>query len=371
MLKTSTLERLPYHRQIKLKQDYINKSFFNLAKVEPFILNPSPTNYRHKVTLSAVNINRRLRLGLYVENTKRIKPGIKNILHDKDIEELLEHVEKILQKYKITAYDEKSNRGIIKHILVRKSNFNKQLLISFVTNKSLFPNNKAIVKDILDLNLKVTSISQIKQFRNTKFVLLGEELVLHGKGYIEDRIFDNKFYLSAQSFFQVNPMQMINLYSEAIKLADLKKHHIAVDAYGGMATIALSIAKDVKKVYSIDSNHAAFEQAKLSISRNKVKNVTAVFNDVEDWLFNVKEKIDFLFLDPPRSGASSKFIRAVLKLKPTHIIYISCEPTTLIRDLNQLKGVYNIDKVIPVDMFSYTEKIETIVKLTIKKEGLK
>ena len=343
-LDQSDFVTLSYDDQIKLKYQHVIHSFqSNLIKtrIQPVIIASHPMHYRHKVTASATNIKTqgklKLRLGFYIEKTHKIKPGFESIVQDKTIEKVLKDMEYIFQKHHFTAYVKGHSRGIIKHILIRKSYANKEMLVVIVTQGSLFPNVKQIIKEIREKNSFITSVVQIIQNKETPIVLYGEEKILYGKGYIIDKIGDLSFKLSAKSFYQVNPEQMMILYQHAFKLANIQTHETVMDCYSGIGTISLLAAQYAKKVTAIEMNHVAVKDAIDNAKRNQISHVTFIRDNVETFLGTYQDKVDVLILDPPRIGASRLFIEAVKKLKPNRIIYISCFPETQARDIKQLQ----------------------------------
>ncbi|MFA6801743.1 MAG: 23S rRNA (uracil(1939)-C(5))-methyltransferase RlmD, partial [Acholeplasmataceae bacterium] len=323
--------KISYEEQIKQKSEYVSNVFtqekINIP-VNQIIRNEKPKHYRHKVTASAtsvlVNKKPKLRLGMFVENTHDIDPNFTSIIHDQDIDLLLNHIEKVLNQYKISAYDIKTKKGIIKHVLIRKSYLNQDMLIVFVTNGYLFPNSKNIISDIRKDFPNVKTATQMIQNKQTPIALYGEEKILFGKGYIEDGFDDLTFRLSSKSFYQVNPQQMIKLYEKAIELANIDTKDVVMDCYSGIGTISLLAAKKAKEVIAVEVNQSAVKDAIFNAKNNNIDNVKFYCDDVEKFMDTFNQKVDVLILDPTRTGASLKFIQSVVKLKPKKIVYISC-----------------------------------------------
>ncbi len=366
-LKTS------YEEQIKLKSQYINTQFQSLdikSDIKPIILADHPQHYRHKVTSSATNTKAngkwQLKLGFYIENTHKIKPVFESILQHKAIENTLKNIETILQKNKFTAYVKGHSRGIIKHVLIKRSYDSGDLLVVFVTQGRIFPNSKQIIGMIREKNPSIKTVVQIIQNTDTHIVLYGEDKVLYGPGYIIDKIDDLSFKLSAKSFYQVNPEQMMKLYHNAFDLANINKSELVVDCYSGIGTLSLLAAKKAKSVVAVEMNATAVKDAIENASRNHINNVKFIKDDAAHFLETYQERVDVLLIDPPRIGVSMNFIEAIKTLKPKRIVYISCFVETQIRDIKQLNHLYDIEAVQPVDMFPYTSHIENIVLLTLK-----
>ncbi|NLK13114.1 MAG: 23S rRNA (uracil(1939)-C(5))-methyltransferase RlmD [Candidatus Phytoplasma sp.] len=370
MYRSSSFEKMDYHEQLKLKQTNLEKMFAPFkVKVNPILENPVPKNYRHKVILAATNIKQnntfQLRLGLFVEGSKQIKPKIFHHIHDKEINDLLQSIEKVLITHKIRAYSKQEPRGLIKHVLVRKSLSTKKFMVVLVTQSTLLPNHKIIVKDILAKNKNVETIIQNIQDRETPVVLGNKDRILYGNGYITDQIEDIKFRIHYQSFYQVNPYQMIHLYQYALNKANLSHKDTVVDCYSGIGTISLLAAKKAKSVVGIEVNKKAVEDANYNKTLNNIQNVTFICDDVEKRLEQI-EDIDCLIMDPTRDGSSLSFLETVKKRRPKRIVYISCDPYTQIRDLKSLIDEYKITDIQPVDMFSFTAHVENIVLLSLK-----
>jgi len=372
-MKTIDYQKLSYKEQLKRKQKYVQDLFQPLKlnfKIEEILKNGSPKHYRHKVTASAtsVMINRKpkLRLGMFVENTHDIDPGFTHDIHDESINEVLSKIEQVLNKYKISAYHIRKQKGILKHVLIRKSFLTKEMLVVFVTNTKFFPNHKNIIKDIRKDFPQIKTVIQMIQEKHTPIVLYGEAHTLFGPGYIKDGFNDLVFRLSAKSFYQVNPMQMINLYQKALDMGDIKHSDTVMDCYSGIGTISLLASKQAKEVIAIEVNEQAVKDAKFNQKQNNITNVKFYCDDVEVFMKGFNQKVDVLILDPTRSGASKNFLEAVKKLKPKKIVYISCFVETQVRDLKLLQSMYKIKKIQPVDMFSFTKHVETITLLSLK-----
>lgn len=372
-MKQINYQVMTYKNQLKTKQKLIEKAFLPLKSKVPvssILKNPMDKHYRHKVTVSAtskyVGKSVKLRLGMFKENTHKIEPGFSHFIHDNDINTVLAVIESILNDYKISAYDIKKRKGILKHVLIRKSYLTQDMLVVFVTNTKFFPNHKQIVKDLREEFSQIKTVIQMVQNKHTPIALYGDAITLFGPGYIIDGFDQLTFKLSAKSFYQVNPIQMINLYHHAIDLAQIKKTDVVMDCYAGIGTISLLAAKHANKVIGIEVNRQAVIDAKENIKKNHMINVTFVQSDVEDYMASFHGKVDVLILDPTRTGATPKFLNAVKKLKPKKIVYISCFVETQVRDIKQLLTQYEVTHIQPVDMFSYTEHVETITLLSLK-----
>jgi len=358
-----------YQEQLRMKEWHVKDLYLRSNIKTEFlgiIESSRPLNYRHKVVLSTKTVKNRLRLGLYRENTKEIIPYLNCHIHDKDTNKVLATIEKLLNDYKIPAYDIDKNTGIVKHVLIRKSYANNEMLIVFVTNGNLLPNGKKIAVDIIKEHQFVKTVIQNIHHKKTNLVLLEEEKIIYGSGYIVDIIDGLHFRLSSQSFYQVNPVQMIKLYQKAIELSEVNSNDIVLDTYSGIGTISLMLAKKAKMVYAIETNKKSHLDALHNKKINKIENIQMINDDVSNFMTHFDQEIDILFMDPTRDGASDSFLKLLLDTKPKKIVYISCNPVTQVRDINQLKEKYDVKKVLCVDMFSQTEHVESITLLSLK-----
>jgi len=368
-LKSSDYEKLSVEEQLKRKTEVL-ETLFNKKDLLPFIKNPKPKGYRHKAVLSAMNIklekNYQIRLGLYVEGSKTIKPRLSHMLHHPSIDEMFKTIEKLLIKYKFKAYYAPTRDGIIKHVMIRKSYAFDQYMVVFATNGNLLPNHKLFVQDLIAIHPNIVTVIQNIHHKDTNLVLLEDEKILYGNGYIEDMIDGLTFRISSRSFYQVNPYQMMNLYHKALELADINEQSVVLDCYSGIGTLTLLAAKRAKKAYGFEINDASHQNAITNKKINNIENAFFYQGDVEELIVNFKEKVDVLLMDPTRDGASLSFIQSVQALLPKRIIYISCEPKTQSRDIKQLSRKYTIETIQPVDMFTYTQHVENIVLLSLK-----
>ena len=369
--RSKTFEKMKYEEQLKHKQELVNKLFFK-NRVEKIIANPKPKEYRYKAVLSATNqrISPKLfkiQLGLYEEGTKLIKPNLNHFIHEPELNNIFQTIEKLFHKYKIKAYHPNDRSGIIKHVLLRKSYAYEQIMVVFVTMGFTFPNHKSLIRELIELHPKIKTVVQNVHEKETHLVLLDKEKVLYGDGYLVDRIDRLDFRISAKAFYQVNPEQMIKLYHEALKLAAITNKDVVMDAYCGIGTLSLLAAKKAKTVIGVDINKTSINDAYYNQKLNDIENIHFFADNVDNYIANFSERIDVLIMDPAREGSTKNFLDAVKRLKPKRIVYISCDPITQIRDLKYILDMYVIRKVQPVDMFSYTAHIENIVLLELRK----
>jgi 23S rRNA (uracil1939-C5)-methyltransferase len=240
-------------------------------------------------------------------------------------------------------------------------------MVALITNSNTFPSRNNFVKALVKKHPEIETVVQNINLRDTNVILGEKEEVLYGKGYIVDSIMGVKFHVSSKSFFQVNPIQVEKLYSLAIKSAQINENDEVLDAYAGVATIGIICAKHAKHVTSVELVKEACINAKSNAIRNNIENITIINEDCTEYLLNNKKHFDVVILDPPRKGSTEEFLRALIKNKPNRVVYISCEPSTLARDLSILKEQYNIDKVTPVDMFPRSFHCEVVTTMSLKK----
>lgn len=360
---------IDYQHQLDMKQSYIQNLFEEhdfLNPINQILKSEKPLHYRHKAVLSAKTSKQKLRLGLYREHTREVLPFLGCFIHDRDANNVLKTIEILMNKYKIGAYDLKSNTGILKHVLIRKSYDRNEMMVVFVTNGNLLPNAKKMSQELVKKHNQVVTTVQNIHHKKTHLVLLDEEKVVYGPGYLIDKIDDLSFRLSAKSFYQINPEQMFKLYKKAIEMAKLSDSDIVLDTYSGIGTLSLLLSKVAKKVIAVEVNNDAHIDAVNNKRYNQISNIDFVCDDVSNYIKTLDTHIDVLFMDPTRDGATKEFLEAILALKPKKIVYISCEPKTQVRDLVILSQLYNIVSIQPVDMFSQTAHIENIVLLDLK-----
>jgi 23S rRNA (uracil1939-C5)-methyltransferase len=239
-------------------------------------------------------------------------------------------------------------------------------MLVIVTNGEFFPGRGKLIKDLLTICPQITTIIQNYNHRDTNVILGTKERVLYGPGYIKDQILGLKFKVSSRSFFQVNHAQTEKLYSKALELSGINKNDIVLDAYAGVATIGLLASKYAKHVVSVEFEKSAVINAKNNAKNNEINNITIIEADCTKYIAQNNPQFDVVIMDPPRKGSTKEFISAIKKIKPRTIVYISCDPATLARDLYEFKDVYCIEYVQPVDMFPRTFHVETICALSFK-----
>jgi 23S rRNA (uracil1939-C5)-methyltransferase len=360
---------IKYDEQVRMKESYIKTLYFKnniKTQINDLIKTEKPLHYRHKVVATATTVKSKVRLGLYQEQSKKVLPFLDCYIQDKQANRVLKTVEATFNQYKMSAYNIDKNTGIIKHVLIRKSYHTSKMLLVIVTNGNLLPNAKKMAQDIIKKHPEVSTVIQNIHHRKTNLVLVDDEKIIYGSGYIDDEIDGIKFRLSSKSFYQINPVQMMKLYHKALEYADIKADDVVMDTYSGIGTLSLLAAQKAQSVIAIESNHSSHKDALFNMKLNGINNAYFHHDDVEHFIQSYEGHIDVLIMDPTRDGATEVFIKAVLKVKPKKIVYISCEPITQIRDIHILKEQYDVVEVQPVDMFINTQHLESIVYMKLK-----
>jgi 23S rRNA (uracil1939-C5)-methyltransferase len=353
----------------KKVQEVMNRIAKIDIEVEDVIGMENPHHYRNKIQVPFGMENKHVVYGFYKSNTHQIIPIKTCDIEDELAAPILSTIASLMESMKISPYHEDSRRGVIRHVLIRTSKENRTVMVVLITNSNTFPSRNNFVKALVKAHPEVTTVVQNINLRDTNVILGEKEIVLYGKGYIEDSIMGVKFHVSSKSFFQVNPVQVEKLYSLAIDAAQITEKDAVLDAYAGVATIGIICAKHAKHVTSVELVKEACINAKENAIRNNVNNITIINEDCTEYLINNKKHFDVVVLDPPRKGSTEQFLNALIKNKPEKIVYISCEPSTLARDLAILKKAYNVNRVIPVDMFPRSFHVETICALSLKSKN--
>lgn len=364
------LLHLDYKAQLEYKRKQLVKLFKKEVPVPSVLGMEDPYRYRNKVH-STFSLSKKGKVisGIYEENSHRVVNISTCMIQNKEADIIIEALRKCLNDFKIEPYNEDTQSGFIRHVLIRKGLGTSQILVVLVVADHVFYGANNFVKALLKKCPMITSVVMNINAKKTSMVLGDEEKVLVGKGFIEDECMGLRFKISSSSFYQVNTLQMEKLYSAALKMASITKNDRVLDAYCGIGTITLCASKLAKEVIGVELNNQAVKDAVNNAKINGIHNVRFICSDASRWMMQCAsrhEKFDVVMLDPPRSGSTVQFLNACLKLNPRKIIYISCEPSTQIRDLEILKKNYRIVSVQGVDMFPFTTGIENICLLVRK-----
>ena len=364
-----TMINVPYEEQTVRKQQRVEDLIGRYGRVDPIVRMKNPDHYRNKVTsVFAPDKKGKPVCGIYKAGTHEVVPVKACMLEDLRADRIIQTVFALMESFKIRVYDEDRRTGFLRYVQVRTARGTRQVMVTLVTAEAVFPQAKKFVNALVKRHPEITTVVQNINDKQTTMVLGEKEKVLHGPGYIEDVLCKKRFRISSRSFYQVNSLQTEKLYNIALDYAGFSGKERILDAYCGIGTIGIIASDRCKEVLSVELNPEAVKDARINVKLNNAQNVEVFRNDSGRFMKDMaakNEKLDILFMDPPRSGASEEFIEAVLTLRPAKVVYVSCEPDTLARDLALLtEGDYAMKKAVPVDMFPYTEGVETVVLLT-------
>ena len=365
---------MTYDEQLRFKAARVREVIKRIGGVEvdtPLITGmENPYRYRNKVQVPiGETYDGHIVAGFYHPKSHQIIDMEECFIENKDADNLVLTIKKLVKKYNIEPCDIYHNIGVLRYVIIRKSMDNNDILVVFVTRNNTFPKSSSFINELVSKCPNIKTVVQNVNPKNTSVVLGNYEKVLYGDGYIFDKINGLTFKISAHSFYQVNPLQTEILYSKAIEFANLSKKETVLDAYCGVGTIGLIASKKAKFVKGVELVESAIKDAKENAKANNISNASFVCADATDFILEEakrKKTYDVMFLDPPRDGCSDKFIKSVLKMEPKKIVYVSCDPSSLARDLKQLKSKYILEKLECVDMFPQTYHVETICLLVKK-----
>ena len=359
---------MPYAEQLQMKQSQMQKLLGNYCKVHGIKGMDDPFHYRNKVHAVFGYRKGEAISGVYEEKTHNIVPVETCMIEDQKADEIIGTIRGMLKSFKIRTYDEDTGYGLLRHVLVRRGFTSGQIMVVLVTASPVFPSKNNFVKALRQKHPEITTIVQNINNRGTSMVLGDKEHVLYGKGYIEDELCGCKFRISPKSFYQVNPVQTEYLYGKAIELAGLTGNERVLDAYCGIGTIGIIAASKAKEVIGVELNADAVRDAVQNAKCNDVKNIRFYCNDATEFMMQMAasgDTVDVVLMDPPRAGSTEAFIKAVAAVKAKTVIYVSCGPDTLARDLGVFKKMgYQAEGAWPVDMFPATGHVETVVLLS-------
>lgn len=364
---------VPYKEQLAAKQKRMKKLLGKFANVKPIIGMDDPFYYRNKVhAVFDRDKKGNIICGTYEAKTHKVVPIEECMIEDRISQEIIRTIRAMLKSFRIKTYDEDTGYGLLRHVLVRRGFSTDEIMVVLVIGSPIFPSKNNFVKALRKKYPQITTVVLNVNDKKTSMVLGERDIVIYGKGYIRDTLCGCTFRISPQSFYQVNPVQTEILYKTAIEYAGLGRKETVIDAYCGIGTIGLVAAKRAKNVIGVELNPDAVRDARINAKENKITNARFYQGDAGEFMENMAENgehADVVFMDPPRTGSDKKFMSSVIKLNPSRIVYISCGPETLARDLEYLtKHGYDVRKIQPVDMFSFTDHCENICLLTKKFE---
>ena len=370
------LQNMDYDRQLKYKQALVGKILGSFGKVERITGMADPTHYRCKVQAAfGTTRSGKIVSGVYQNSSHRIVNVDSCLIENEKADAILCTIRSLLPSFKIRPYDEDKRTGLLRHVLVRVGQNSGEIMVVPVTAGGNFPSKNNFVKALLDAHPEITTIVQNVNTRRDSMVLGETDKPMYGKGYITDTLCGCTFKISPQSFYQVNPRQTEHLYNAAIELAHLTGEERVIDAYCGTGTIGLIAAKHAKEVLGVELNESAVRDARINARLNDTKNIRFICADAGEVMEDMaaeNERCDVVLMDPPRAGSSKQFLESLVRLSPDRVVYVSCNPETLARDLRFLtKNGYSVKKIRPFDLFPFTKHIETVVLLRQKSESAK
>lgn len=358
-----------YQEQLKKKQKMMEDLLKKFNKVEPIIGMKNPCNYRNKVH-AVFGRDRRGNIisGTYEAKSHRIVPVEECMIEDEKSQAIIRTVRKLVPSFKIKTYDEDTGYGLLRHVMVRRGFKSGEIMVILVLGSPILPSKNNFVKALRKEHPEISTVVININDKKTSMVLGERENTIYGKGFIRDELCGCNFRISPKSFYQVNPVQTEVLYQTAIDYAGLTGKETVIDAYCGIGTIGLVAAKHVKKVIGVELNGDAVKDAKVNAKENNITNAEFYKGDAGEFMVKMAEanqKADVVFMDPPRSGSDERFMSSVVKLNPKRVVYVSCGPDTLARDLKYFeKNGYKVRKIQPVDMFPYTDHCEVVCLLS-------
>lgn len=366
------LQHLSYEGQLKAKRQQVWDALTRIGhltgvNVLPTLEAPNPWNYRNKMQVPCMGTPQKQYIGCFALNTHKVIDVENCFIQKEKNNAIVAVVRAWMKKYKIAPYDEDKGTGIVRHIMGRVGAKTGELMVCLVTATDNVPHFKDLSKMLKEALPELKSVVQNVNKRHTNVILGNKTQVVYGKETITDKIGNLTFNISAQSFFQVNSEQAERLYGKALEYAALTGKETVADVYCGTGTISLFLAQKAKHVFGIEIVPPAIRDAKANARNNGIKNATFILGDAAQKMPELVDegvKLDVVVVDPPRAGCEPRVLDAIAKVKPKRVVYVSCNPATLARDLEYMthKG-YKVDKVQPVDMFPQSFHIEDVALL--------
>lgn len=365
------LQNLTYEQQLRYKQVKCIRLLGKFCRVGEIIGMENPYHYRNKVQAAfALDRHSNIISGVYQSSSHKIVPVTVCMTEDEKADEIIGTIRRLLKNFKLRPYNEDTGRGFLRHVLVKRGFKSGQIMVVLVTGTRDFPKKKDFVATLLKIHPEITTVVQNVNNQKTSMVLGNRSEVLFGDGYITEQLGDFSFRISPKAFYQINPIQTEVLYNTTLEFAGLTGKETVVDAYCGTGTIGIFASPKAKKVVGVELNPDAVKDARVNAKLNSAENTEFYNADAGEFLADAaasNEKYDVVIMDPPRSGSTVKFLKSVAKLAPKTVVYVSCNPETLARDLMFLvRNGYKVKKIQPVDMFPHTNHVETVAVLSRK-----
>ncbi|MEG0353195.1 MAG: 23S rRNA (uracil(1939)-C(5))-methyltransferase RlmD [Cellulosilyticaceae bacterium] len=366
------LQHISYASQLEWKTQKVKNAIERIGglkgiEVKDTLGMADPFYYRNKAQYPIRLENGEIKIGFFANKSHRVIPTDTCMIQDRRNEQIIEILKKFLIEYKIAIYDEVSHKGLVRHLVVKTGYYTNEIMICLVMNGHKLPNQEILIERLLSVP-GIKSIVLNHNTARTNVILSSEMTVIHGENFIVDTIGELKFKISPLAFFQVNPVQTKVLYDKALEYADLTGSETVWDAYCGIGTISLFLAQKAKKVYGVEIIEAAIENARANADLNGISNADFFAGRAEEVIPTMYQEgiiADTIVVDPPRKGCDVKLLETLVEMSPKKIVYVSCDPATLARDLAYLcEQGYKVEEVQPVDMFPQTTHVETVVLMT-------
>ncbi len=370
-----SLQHMNNAAQLKFKKTQVEECLRRIGGFKDVVVDDTvgmenPFHYRNKVQVPVrKGKNGKILTGFFKENSHDIVEIDSCCIENEDAEKIVKTIKTLMEEMNIEPYDEETDRGIIRHILVRTSFHFPEAMVVLVCRENSIPNEKEFIRNLVEREPEIVTVIKNVNPRQTNVILGEKGRVLYGKGYIQDELCGVRFHISAKSFYQVNPIQTERLYRTAIEYAELTGSEKVLDAYCGIGTIGMIASPYAESVVGVEIVSEAVEDAEKNAARNRIGNISFACQDAGEFLLErarMGKRFDVVIMDPPRKGSDEAFLSSLIQTKPRKIVYISCNPSTLARDLKYLSSGYEIKKVTPFDMFAQTYHVETVVLLSKK-----
>ncbi len=371
------LRHVDYEETLNMKQNavqsLVNKTLNNPIEVRKTVAMGNPYHYRNKLQFPiGLDKNGEPIVGVFANRTHEIIPVQGCAIQDVQSIQIAKYVIDAIKKFGLSVYDEKTGKGLMRHVVVKSAKSTGEYMVILVVNANELQHSKEIASSLISKCNLITSIIVNVNMKNTNVILGDKNITIYGKDYIMDKLGDYYFKISPLSFYQVNPVQAEALYNYAIEAAGITKNDIVFDLYCGIGTISIFMANYAKEVYGVEIVEQAIEMAKENAKFNEIQNTNFIAGDTElvltDLIENKKVNPDVIIVDPPRKGLDRTSINNILKVKPRRVVYISCNPASLVRDLELMEETYDIKVVQPFDMFCFTSHVECVAVMQLKQD---
>ncbi len=370
-----TLQHMEYGAQLEYKRNKVLQNLrriggFEDIEVEPVIGMETPYNYRNKAQYPVGEDKNGIKIGFYSLGSHKIVDCNDCIIGSKANSEIIRAIKSFMEKNGISAYNEENGKGTVRHILIREGFGTGEIMVCLVVNGKGFKYKKELADCLKNIKNIRSVIINYNSARSN--VIMGDRCeTVWGEDCITDSIGDLTFKISALSFFQVNPRQTYMLYSKALEFAQLNGNETVIDAYCGIGSISLFLAKKAKRVYGVEIVGDAIADAKINAELNGIENAEFIEGKAEEIVPKLYEKSirpDVMVVDPPRKGCAKSLVDMMRTIAPKRIVYVSCDSATLARDLKILceDGRYKVEKVQPVDMFPHTGHVECVAAVSLR-----